>query len=607
MRSEFEQDREIDALLERVKGLEEEVARLKTATPVRQSTPVKEFAGYDSSKEIIIPDPQPAKQPASLKPPPFPSPPPAPAPSLENAIGTRWIGRLGVVAILLGVGFFLKYSFDNKLIGEAGRIILGLICGLAFIGAGEYLQKKKNLTLYGQLLSAGGLAILYLSLYAAFAFYHLIPILLATLGMLAVTSAGLTLSVRYSAYALAAVALLGGFLTPVMLSTGHNQPYTLFGYILLLDAGTLLLVRFRPWVSLAAASLCGTILIYASWHLKFYTITQNWLAFGVVLTFFVFYNLFAVFYHLRSKKETSAVEYLIICGSAAFFFLAFLAQYHFKVVWEVKIFTLALALFEITLAMLAAKRSANGERIATTYAMISLVLTVAATFMILEGLWILPVLAAEMAAAGWAGLRLNVRALRYGAYLVGLLVLIRFGHDIILRLQPFESYLPVINVRFAVCAAAIGAFYVLFFSLRHFISRLTAEEHILPGAVFTIAQVLSLALLSFEIYDYFRFQSSGRVLRWTDTHHAYQLSLSVLWTIYASALIGIGIFKRIRGARIMGMLLMGIATMKVFLIDLSELRTFYRIISFIVLGALLLIVAYCYNRFKHVIFGEDEP
>lgn len=101
--------------------------------------------------------------------------------------------------------------------------------------------------LYGQMLTGGGLAVLYLALYAAFALYHLIPAPLATAGMLAVTTTGMTLSVRYSAYCLAAIALLGGFLTPIMLSTGQNQPITLFSYVLLLDIGTLLLLRFRQW------------------------------------------------------------------------------------------------------------------------------------------------------------------------------------------------------------------------------------------------------------------------------------------------------------------------------------------------------------------------
>lgn len=87
-----------------------------------------------------------------------------PKKSLENVIGTKWIGRVGMVAIIFAVAFFLKYSFENRLIGETGRIILGILCGLSLIGVGEHFQKKKNWGLYGQTLTGGGLAILFFDL-----------------------------------------------------------------------------------------------------------------------------------------------------------------------------------------------------------------------------------------------------------------------------------------------------------------------------------------------------------------------------------------------------------------------------------------------------------
>jgi uncharacterized membrane protein len=124
--------------------------------------------------------------------------------------------------------------------------------------------------------------------------------------------------------------------------------------------------------------------------------------------------------------------------------------------------------------------------------------------------------------------------------------------------------------------------------------------------IFIITQALGLELLSVEVRDFFRFRSPGQVLDWGSSNYGYQLSLSVLWALYASILTGVGIFKRLRGARVMGILLLGATVLKVFLLDLSSLRTFYRIISFIVLGLLLLTVSYSYNRFKNFIFGEDQ-
>lgn len=596
MRSDEQLNKCIDVLFARVSALELEVATLK-GEPLPGQTPAPQGTSEAAaSRESAISK---AGEKAGRK--------KTGDSSLENAIGTRWIGRVGVLAILFGVAFFLKYSFDNKLIGETGRVMLGIFWGAAFIGVGEYLQKKKDLGLYGQMLSGGGLAVLYLALYAAFALYHLIPAPLATAGLLAVTTTGMTLSVRYSTYSLAAIALLGGFLTPIMLSTGQNQPVTLFGYVLLLDAGTLLLLRFRHWPSLVAASLAGTVLLYFGWHAEYFSDPQRWLAFGVVSVFFAFYNLYILVSRLYSPEPESKTDQLVIFGSTAFFFLSFLSQHHWEHTWPVKSFTLALACFEIGLAELVRRRATAARLTTASYAAASVIMTVIATFVALEQRWVLPALAAEMAALGWIGLRLDSPALRRGSYLLGLIVLFRFTDDIAFRLEPFERFLPVLNSRFLVCAAAVAGFYALLGFVAQNRYKLDANERYLPGIVFVITQALSLVLLSVEVHDFFRYRSAAHVLAWGASHYAYQLSLSVLWALYASLLTGAGIYRRLRGARVLGILLLGATVLKVFLLDLSSLQTFYRIISFIVLGLLLLAVSYSYNRFKHFIFGDDQP
>ncbi len=595
MRSDEQRDKCIDVLIAKVQDLENEVSKLKGEPRTKESMTVRQNKSLDSSQGIFISEPEQKKEVNESA-----------DSSLENAIGTRWIGRIGVVAILFGVAFFLKYSFDNKLIGETGRIILGIFWGAVFIGAGEYLQKKKNLGLYGQMLSGGGLAVLYLSLYAAFALYHLIPAPLAAAGMLAVTTTGMTLSIRYSAYSLAAIALLGGFLTPIMLSTGQNQPLTLFGYILLLDVGTLLLLRFRQWPSLVAASLFGTVLLYIGWHSEFYSDAQRWLAFGVISVFFIFYNLHIIISRFYSRTNESIFDQIVILGSAAFFFLAFFSQYHWVPTWPVKTFTLILAVVEIVLAMFIRLRASAARTTIAAYGITSVIMTVIATFIVLEQHWLLVALTAEMAALGWIGLRWNMPILRRVSYLLGLLVLFRFTFDITLQLEPFQSFLPIFNSRFLVCASAVMGFYIYAYFIARYQDKLNTNERYILKITFIATQALSLVLLSVEIHDFFHFRSPTHALGWGDSHYAYQLSLSVLWALYASLLTGVGIFKRLRGARMLGILLLCATVSKVFLIDLSALQTFYRIISFIVLGLLLLIVAYCYNRFKHIIFGEDK-
>jgi uncharacterized membrane protein len=591
MRNDQERDQCIDMLIARVQELEREVLRLKSAQDVN--------APADSApKDKIVP----AKVAAASEPQLRKNAKPFSSAALENIIGTRWIGAIGIVAVILGVSFFLKYSFDNNLIGEAGRVMLGIVGGIAFLATGEYLQKNKNLGRYAQILSGGGLAVLYLSFYAAFALFHLIPALLATIGMVAVTTAGMTLSHRYSAYSLALVALSGGLLTPVVLSTGENQPLVLFSYIMLLDAGTLLLLRFRQWPSLAAVSLFGTALLYSSWHQVYYSVDQQAMAFIAVAVYFALYNLYLLFFRVR-KASASTADYLVIFGSCLFFFLAFLAQQEFADSWPVRFFALLLASIEIALAAFVSRGPASARMSVVSYTALSVVMTVIATFISFEQRWVLPAVSIEMAILGWWACKLDLPDFRWGVYLLGIFVLMQFSQAVTLSLDPFERFVPVFNRRFPGCAVAIASFYVLLHAGSRFKNILSLNEKSVHAIIFFITQALSLILLSLEIHDFFDIDGAGSI----SAVYAYQMSLSVLWALYASFLTGVGIAKRIRRARILGIAILGGAVLKVFFMDLSFLEPLYRIISFIVLGLLHLAVSYGYNRFRHIIFGEDQP
>ncbi|NTU96834.1 MAG: DUF2339 domain-containing protein [Chlorobiaceae bacterium] len=595
-RTDRQRDECIDKLLGKVQELEREVVSLKAEMSVR--TPDVPARKTDTTPSSIPVNPEPQPSPGSG----IPSARPGKY-SIENVIGTRWIGRIGMVAVILGIGFFLKYSFDSNLIGEAGRIILGIIVASAFLGGGEYLQKKKNLGLYGQMISGGGLALFYLSLYAAYAFYHLIPMPLATAGMIAVTTTGITLSVRYSAVSLSGISLLGGFLTPLLLSSAENQPLLLFIYILLLDAGILLLQRFRRWPSLVLFSLVGTALLYFSWHDAFYTDEQQWSALGAVAVFYLCFNLHALLSGRKPESDASKADRFVIFVAAAFFLLAFLAQQHWVYTWPVKIFALLLSGVETGFAELAVSRLKTARITAVSYAAVSVIMTVTATFIVFDQHWVLPALAIEMAVLGWCWFRLDLPEFRWGVYLLALVVLQGFAVNLVYFPEPFEHFLPLFNSRFLVCSVTVAAFYVLLYTISRYRDTLDANERAVSMIIFFITQALSLILLSFEVHDVFML-ASQEAGYWV---YARELSLSVLWALYASVLTGAGIYRRIRRARLLGILLLGVTVLKVFFLDLSSLETIYRIVSFIVLGLLLLAVSYAYNRFKHIIFGEDQP
>lgn len=105
-----------------------------------------------------------------------PTPPTNPKKSidLEFRIGGTWLNRIGVAAVILGLAYFLKYSFDNQWIGPTGRVLLGILTGLFMMGAGEKLRYRY--AGYAQGLLGGGSLALYFSIFSSYQFYHLFSI-----------------------------------------------------------------------------------------------------------------------------------------------------------------------------------------------------------------------------------------------------------------------------------------------------------------------------------------------------------------------------------------------------------------------------------------------
>jgi len=193
----------------------------------------------------------------------FPSPFTA---ELELLIGGSWLNRVGVLAIIVAVAYFLKFSFDNNWIGPGGRVGLTLLGGALLLAAGEYYQRRR-LSIFAQGLSGGGAAVLYLAIFSAFAIYRLVGFVPAFITMVLITIATMTLSLRYDSLAIATLGLLGGFATPFLLGgpteTGgvaRSVNIGVYLYFLLLNAGVYALAQRRMWWRFGAVGLvCGFV------------------------------------------------------------------------------------------------------------------------------------------------------------------------------------------------------------------------------------------------------------------------------------------------------------------------------------------------------------
>ena len=127
---------------------------------------------------------------------------------------------------------FLKFAFENNWIGPAGRIVVGLVSGVALVAWSERFRTR-GYTTFSYSLKAIGIGTLYLSAWASFQIYSLVPSGIAFMTMLTVTTAAGALALAQDAEMLAAFALVGGFATPLLLSSGRRE-ITLFVYVAIL-------------------------------------------------------------------------------------------------------------------------------------------------------------------------------------------------------------------------------------------------------------------------------------------------------------------------------------------------------------------------------------
>src|SRR5438270_6984556 len=175
---------------------------------------------------------------------------------------------------MIGVSYFIKYAFDSGWIGPAGRVALGLLAGIALILWSERFRARGHAP-FSYSLKAVGIGTLYLSLWGAFQVYHLVPSAAAFGAMILVTAATMTLALTQDAEVLAAFAMIGGFSTPLLLSTGENHEIVLFSYVCLLDVAMLVVAQAKPWRRLLVGSFTGTAILYLGWFAEYYSKDQR--------------------------------------------------------------------------------------------------------------------------------------------------------------------------------------------------------------------------------------------------------------------------------------------------------------------------------------------
>ena len=219
--------------------------------------------------------------------------------SLEVTIGAKWLNWVGVILVIVGAMFFLKYAYDNDWIGPAGRIAVAAIAGVGALVLGEKARRADYPTLF-HTLTGGGLALFYGCIYFSFQVYGLAGQSVSFALSILVTALAVVISVVHNAPGICLLGQLGGFLSPVLLSTGTSRPVELFSFVSILDLATIGCAYRKQWRHVNAVGFIGTWLLYAGWAARFYDTSQI----GVALFFSaLFYLFFLIAPTLRAFSE----------------------------------------------------------------------------------------------------------------------------------------------------------------------------------------------------------------------------------------------------------------------------------------------------------------
>lgn len=521
---------------------------------------------------------------------------------LESTIGKLWLNRIGIIAILIGVAYFLKYAFDSEWIGETGRVVIGILAGIAVIVWSERFRKHGQAP-FSYSLKAIGIGTLYLSFWGAFQLYHLVPAGAAFAAMILVTAFTIAMALTQNAEILAGFALAGGFSTPVLVSSGQNHELVLFSYVTLLDLAILILVTKKPWRRLLVGSFIGTVTLYIGWYAEYYSSNQ---VVPTVIFLFLFGAIFAVIPLLtpltRSRWHAGFSVTLTILPlvNAAAVFLGLYLIYRdepITLAW----YALALAAAYLALSSQLKRRVSSEPDVVKLINMLHVAIAIAfitvAIPLKLSEHWITIGWLAESGVLLFVGVRTKshfLRALAIAALVLGIIRLLIFDNFHVTTLvfnARFGTYLLAIAILGAIVAAS---------------SRTAPDLGISFVHLAAIGlNLLALLALTLEARDFYAAQiTAGYTLgpgasqnfRYEQLEFARNFSYSVIWLLYGAGLMLFGFWRRSAFVRWQALALIAFTIGKVFVFDVSGLQQGYRIVSFIALGVVLMGISYIYHR-----------
>ncbi|OFX59579.1 MAG: hypothetical protein A2046_04175 [Bacteroidetes bacterium GWA2_30_7] len=353
-------------------------------------------------------------------------------PDMEKFIGENLISKIGIVILVLGLGFFVKFAIDNNWINEYGRVAIGVLSGGILIGLAHFL--RKSFAAFSSILVGGGIAVLYFTFGIAFHQYQLFSQAVTFVIMVFITIFAIIISLAYDRKELAVIAMLGGFGTPFFVSTGDGNYIVLFSYLLILNSGMLILSYFKNWYILNFIAFVFTGIIYGAWLFTKcpetlpYPPYKGALIFGTL--FYLMFFVMNIINNVKEKQKFRFYEIFILLSNTFCFFSAGIFIFHNVLEGRLQgVFTVLLGVFNFIFAFVLFRNNKVDKNL--IYFLIGLVLTFVslAAPIQLNGNYITLFWAAEAVLLLWLGYKSEIKIISLASVVVVNLMIISLIMD----------------------------------------------------------------------------------------------------------------------------------------------------------------------------------
>lgn len=639
-------------------------------------------------------------------------------------IKDNFLTIFGIVTLVLGIAYFVKYAIDQNWINEAFRVMIGLIVGLSIIGVAHKI--RKNYEIFSSILIGGGLTVLYFTLTIAFREYELFSQNITFALLTLVTIFSIVMAMLYNRQVLAIFSIIGGFCAPLLISTGESNFIFLFGYLTILNLSMLYMAWRKDWQVISFIAFGFTFIYSIAWidHSKTSSQYLFYALLYVIFTvtslinyirkeeFSVWNSLLLSFNTILSTILISSVYYYIVGNNNGLILFivglinAFGAIYIYKtsknnllqnilIGLSIALITAAIALqfkanvvsvcfaIESTLLLFLWKKSRENIFKVFFIAMFPFLLIALCVnwFDYIDSNSRLPLLFNHVFITSFIALICSIaniylmKDFETEEHFLGFklnhskfifistsLLLMYTGilFELIYQIEPYFNFMMIISyiliytlffialilalrkrlnlgstlqlvlhISAGLCVLLLPLFanipllssktnysinsyfiYLAYLLPTAYIVYLIVKNHDFKTS--TAKQIISMLLvvyvISFEKYNSFMLLT----LNEGTTNFSHQadifrmILLPIIWAVLGFVLIYFGLRKQLKGFPIVGIALFGLIILKLYLVDVWEMSNVFRIISFIVLGILILLTSFMYQKFKNLMINLME-